>query len=126
MPTDLNSTMLFVARLLIGGGFLHAAVFNVPAFDRLTAFLASRGVPEARLALTVATAVQALASLLVILGLWVGLASIALIAFTIAVTLVFHNFWDFTGDERFTKRISFRINLIALGGLFALAAACGF
>lgn len=126
MPTDLPSVMLLVARLLIGGGFLHAAILNVPVFDRLTGFLASRGVPQARLSLTIATIIQAIASVCVILGLWVGWATLALIVFTVVVTVVFHNFWDFSGDERVTKRIAFRINLIALGGLFALAAAARF
>ena len=79
--------------------------------------------PYARLCLTLATAAQALASACIILGLWVPWATLVLIAFPLLVTPVFHNFWNFEGDQRFAKRVSFRINVIALGGLFALLSA---
>jgi putative oxidoreductase len=79
-------------------------------------------VPLPRLSLIVATAVQAAAAVAMILGLWVGWAALALIAFTLASTPVFHNFWDFQGEERRLKGIPFRSNVIVLGGLAAMLA----
>lgn len=122
MPTDLPSPILFLARLLIGGAFLIAGIRNLPVLDRLAGFVGSRGVPMPRQALWLATAIQLVASVLVIIGVWLVPATLGLIAFIIGATVIFHHFWDFQGEERVTKRNSFSSNVIILGGLLALLA----
>lgn len=122
IPTDLIGWLDLIARVLIGAMNLDAAIRNIPHLQRLSAHVASRGFPFAYPGTAAATALQAVCSLLVIVGVFTPWAVIGLILFTIPATWLFHNFWDMEGEERTAKRISFRINIVVLGGLFALLA----
>ena len=123
MPTDLPSFLLLLARLLLGGAFLYAAYGNFRHFDKAAGFLAGRGVPQPQLVMGAGLAVHAVSSLLVILGLWTALGAAGLIVFIVAATLIYHNFWDFQGQDRVNKRNAFNSNVIITGGLLALLAA---
>ncbi|RUY50235.1 DoxX family protein, partial [Mesorhizobium sp. M7A.F.Ca.CA.001.05.1.1] len=94
MPADLPSTLLFLARLLLGGAFVFAGLRNIQNAAFLTQLMAARGVPQARLALWTGIVLQVAAGVLVIAGLWTALAATVLLLFLIVATPMFHNFWD--------------------------------
>ncbi|TIU37308.1 MAG: DoxX family protein, partial [Mesorhizobium sp.] len=103
MPADLPSTLLFLARLLLGGAFVFAGLRNIQNAAFLTHMMAARGVPQARLALWLGIVLQIAAGVLVIAGLWTALAAAVLLLFLIVATPMFHNFWDHQGPDRASR-----------------------
>ena len=59
-----------------------------------------------------------------ILGIWTRWAAVILIAFTIAATLMFHNFWASPAPQVQVQTINFLKNL-GLIGAFAMIAVLG-
>ncbi|TRC78743.1 DoxX family protein [Mesorhizobium sp. WSM4307] len=117
MPTDLPSILLFVGRLVLGGAFVFAGLRNILNAAFLTALMAARGVPQARLALWAGIVLQIIAGVLVMAGLWTALACAVLVLFLIVATPMFHNFWDHQGPDR-AARINGFVGNVALGGGF--------
>lgn len=109
-------------RLLIGGVFVFAGWRNIRAFPILAGVIAARGLPFAPVLLRAAIALQLGAGALVIAGMWLMPAALALIAFLMAATYLFHNFWDHQGLDR-TNRINGLASNVALVGSFLLVAA---
>ncbi|WP_442583007.1 DoxX family membrane protein [Mesorhizobium sp. ASY16-5R] len=83
--------------------------------------MAARGVPMAKPVLYAGIVLQILAGLLLVAGLWVPCAALALIVFLIAATPMFHNFWDFQGPERAAKFNGWISNAAITGGLLIAA-----
>lgn len=113
-----------LGRLLLGGAFVFAGLRNLGSMPFLTDALRARGVPLASLVLMTGIAIQCVAGLLLILGLYSAFAALALIAFLIVATLIFHNFWDYQGEER-VAHLNGVITNTALAGSFLLALANG-
>ncbi|WP_027035001.1 DoxX family protein [Mesorhizobium ciceri] len=122
MPADLPSTLLFLARLLLGGAFVFAGLRNIQNAAFLTQMMAARGVPQARLALRLGIVLQIAAGVLVIAGLWTALAAAVLLVFLIVATPMFHNFWDHQGPDRASRINGFVGNVALSGGFLTLIA----
>lgn len=122
MPADLPSTLLFLARLLLGGAFVFAGLRNIQNAAFLTQMMAARGVPQARLALWLGIVLQIAAGVLVISGLWTAIAAAVLLVFLIVATPMFHNFWDHQGPDRASRINGFVGNVALSGGFLTLIA----
>ncbi|RWN30057.1 MAG: DoxX family protein [Mesorhizobium sp.] len=122
MPADLPSTLLFLARLLLGGAFVFAGLRNIQNAAFLTQMMAARGVPQARLALWLGIVLQVTAGVLVIAGLWTAIAAAVLLVFLIVATPMFHNFWDHQGPDRASRINGFVGNVALSGGFLTLIA----
>ena len=61
--------------------------------------------------------------MLLILGLKTRWAAIALAAFTLAATYLFHAFWAMPEAQKAMQSLMFQKNLAIVGGLLALAVA---
>ena len=122
MPVDLPSTLLFLGRLLLGGGFVFAGLRNIQNAAFLTQLMAARGVPQARLMLWLGIVLQVAAGVLVIAGLWTAIACAALLLFLIVATPMFHNFWDHQGPDRASRINGFVGNVALSGGFLTLIA----
>ena len=125
MPADLPSTVLFLGRLLLGGAFVFAGLRNIQNAAFLTGLMAARGVPQARLALWAGIALQTVAGLVMMAGLWTAIACAVLVLFLIVATPMFHNFWDHQGPDR-ASRINGFVGNVALGGGFLTLIAQSF
>lgn len=111
-----------LGRALIGGLFVFGGVIHFFKLDLLTGIMAARGVPFPRLALIAGSVFQAAAGLLLILGIAVVPAAAGLIAFTIAASWMFLNFWDMQGEAREGAFNAFVTNGAVMGGLLVCAA----
>jgi len=110
---------LLVARVGIGTIFLASGLGKLAAWSGTAAFAGSRGVPEVLLA--VATALEFAGGLSLFLGWKTRLGAVALLAFLVPVTLVFHAFWAMPAAE--AEMIQFLKNLSIAGGVVAIFAA---
>jgi putative oxidoreductase len=122
MPTDLQTTIVFVARLLLGGAFLVAGLRNIGAINGLAGFIGTRGLPLPRLAAIIGVALEIVGGALVAIGPFALYGGLGLVVFCVLATLIFHNFWDYQGAERVTHLNAF-ISNTALSGGFLLVAA---
>ena len=122
MSAELTTALFVLGRLFLGGHFFISGIRNLGILELWTTRMEGRGVPQARTALTVGFAVQTLGGASVALGLWPALGGAALILFTITATVLWHNFWDHTGDER-RVHINFNLtNMALIGGLLLVIA----
>ena len=123
MPTDLTSTLIFLARLLMGGAFAFAGLRNLTNVPFLTGMMAARGVPQARAALLAGSVLQVVCGAMLVIGIWTALAAVALIVFLVVATWMFHNFWDRQGPERAAGINGVVSNVALLGGFLLIIAS---
>ena len=114
--------------LRITGRVLLALIFIVSGLGKLFHFhdsagmMASKGMPAASLLLAVAIAFEILGGLSVLTGFKARWGALALVAFLIPTTLIFHNFWAFQGMVQQDQMAHFMKNLGLMGGLLLLAS----
>ena len=118
----MTATLIIVGRFLLGFYFIQAGVRNFMKVPLHTDILTKKGLPFPREGLLVALAVQVLGGLSVALGIFPALGAIALIVFTIAANVLYHNFWSYQGAERTTHWNSVVTNLAIIGGFLLVIA----
>lgn len=117
--------LLLLARLLLSPIFLFSGVAKITNWSGTATHMAEEGMPAAHLLLAGAVAIELGAGLGVLLGCGTCWSALALIAFLVPATLVFHDFWAVEGDARQNQMQHFMKNLTIIGGLLALAAVGG-
>ncbi|HEV2516501.1 MAG TPA: DoxX family protein [Devosia sp.] len=122
------STLIFLAHLLLGGAFVVFGIRNIKAIPGLASFLAGRKVIQPETAARFGVALQIVGGALVVLAPFVPFAGVlgglALILFLVLATLLFHPFWEFSGEEQKPHVQSFIMNS-GLTGAFLLVIAYG-
>ena len=124
MPTDLSSTLYFIARLLLGGAFVMFAIRNfVVNVPRLTGIIENK-VPMARNVVLAGIALQFVGGLLSAIGPWQAIGGVLMIVFLVIATLLFHPMWKFAGADRAPHTVATLMNT-SLCGAFLLLVAGG-
>ena len=124
MATTLRSewgdAALLVGRACLAAIFLWSGVGKIGGFGGFAGNLAGQGLPLPMLAALVGIVLEAGGAALVMLGLLTRPAAAGLILFTIAATLIAHDFWALEGPERSMQQIQFMKNLGLIGGFLLL------
>ena len=111
-----------IGRILLALMFLGAGISKFGGLDGTVGYIASAGLPLPKL-LAIATAVlEVVAALMLIVGWQVRWAALALAAFTLLATLLFHNYWAMPAAQQFTQQLMFMKNLAIVGGLLVVFA----
>jgi putative oxidoreductase len=110
-----------IGRILLSLIFVMSGLQKITAWDQTAGYMAAKHMPVVPLFLTGAIALEVLGGLSVLTGFRARLGALALIVFLIPTTLIFHNFWAYTGQEQQMQMINFMKNLAILGGLFVVA-----
>ena len=118
----MTATLIIIGRVLLGIYFIQAGVRNFGKIPLHTGILEKRNVPMPRESLLLGLAVQVLGGLSVALGIFPAIGAVGLILFTIAATLLYHDFWRFPADERMSHWSSFVTNLALIGGFLLVIA----
>lgn len=116
--------VLITARVLMSIMFLLDGL-NILSQNLAVHEMAAHGVPASLIPLMIlgAQALQLVASLGLIFGIYPRLAALALILFLIPATLMAHAFWQAVGTPLFAVQvINFLKNVCMAGGLLFLAA----
>ena len=122
MPTTAQATLLVIGHLLLGGLFVYGGVRHLFILPALTQAVAGR-TPAPRLVILAGTALQICAGALLMAGLFVAAASLALVVFTAAACVLMLNFWDLPpGPEREAAKNQWLSNAAIVGGLLVSAA----
>lgn len=107
-----------VGRIALGAIFVISALGKLFNWRGMVGYAGTKGVPEALL--VIATALELLGGLSVILGFKARWGALALLIFLVPVTLVFHNFWAVAPAERQAQMVNFLKNLSIAGGALIL------
>jgi len=115
---------LLLARACIAPLFLYSGVGKILAFSATAGRLYGGADGFGRFLAGGAIAVELGCGVALLLGLFARSAAIALIFFTIAATLMFHNFWAAPEAQVTVQTINFLKN-VGLVGALALLATLG-
>jgi putative oxidoreductase len=121
---DAGSWLLLFARLSVAPLFLYSGIGKVMAFTATAARLYGGADGFGRFLAAGSIAVELGCGTALVLGLFARQAALILIPFTIAATLMFHNFWAAPEAQVVAQTINFLKNL-GLLGLLALIAHHG-
>ncbi|MBF6023124.1 DoxX family protein [Lysobacter niastensis] len=113
-----NQTPLFaIGRALLGALFLVSGIGKIFGFAGVAGWMASAGLPFASAFLVATIAIEVIGGLLLIIGWQSRWAALALAAFLVPVTAVFHGFWS-ADDAHFQEQLTaFLKNAAILGGM---------
>ena len=113
----LATTLIIIGRVIFGGFFLIAGIRNFMHFAERCDLSTNFGwrLPPALTA--TGFAVQLLGGLSLVLGLWTVIGALALIAFLIPATALFHNILMFKGKDRDPHLYLTLVNTTLIGGL---------
>lgn len=111
---------LLVGRLCLAAIFLWSGLGKIGSLGGFAGMLANQGLPAPMVAALVAVVLEAGGAALVIVGFLTRAAAAGLILFTIAATLIAHDFWTFEEPERSMQQIQFMKNLGLIGGFLLL------
>jgi putative oxidoreductase len=120
----LQGYVLLAMRLLVAPLFVYSGVGKILAFSVTASRLPGGAEGLGMLLAAGAIIVELGCSTALVLGIWTRWASLILIAFTVAATLMFHNFWASPAAQVQVQTINFLKNL-GLIGAFAMIAAFG-
>ncbi|RYE40489.1 MAG: DoxX family protein [Hyphomicrobiales bacterium] len=120
------STLFSLAHLLLGGAFVVFGIRNIKSIPGLASFLAGKKVAQPETAAKFGVALQIVGGALTMLAPFVPFAGLlgglALIVFLVLATVLFHPFWEFSGEEQKPHVQSFIMNT-GLSGAFLLVIA---
>ena len=108
------------ARASLGAIFFILGLTKVFGFAGVAGWMASSGLPFAKLLLVLTIAIEVGGGLLLIIGRQTRWAALALALFIVPVTLVFHAFWNADAASFQDQLTHFLKNLAIFGGLLLL------
>src|SRR3954464_15420612 len=107
-----------IGRVALGLIFAMSGFGKVAGWSGTAAYASSKGVPTSLLA--IATALELLGAVSVVLGFKARWGALALLIFLVPVTLVFHNFWAVAPAQQQDQLVNFLKNVAILGGILII------
>ena len=109
-------------RTLIALLFVPAGFAKTMAPAATAGFMASGGLPDWPALAMLVGLFEVTAGIALALGLGARWASLALAAFTLVASLLFHAYWTAPPEQQMVQQLLFFKNLAAVGGLLFIAA----
>lgn len=96
MTRPADSFVIFIARIALAVLFLWGGVMKLLGYAGFVGYLHSKGVPFVQIAAPIATAVEALGGLCLIVGFRIRALGLIMAAYTVATAVLGHDFWNVT------------------------------
>lgn len=123
MSTKFSGAAPAIGRLLLSAIFVMSGIHKLTAWQQTADQMQQEGMVAVEILLVGAIIFELGGGLSVLFGFKTWLGAFALIIFLIPTTLIFHDFWQYTGSAQQEQMIHFMKNLAIMGGLFALLGA---
>lgn len=123
--TNTSGTVALIGRVLLAAMFVLAGIDKITGFEGTAGYIASVGLPFAELLTVVTIAVEIGAGLALIVGFQARIAALLLAGFTLAASVLFHNFWTMPAEQAYVQQLMFMKNLSVAGGLLMIVALGG-
>ena len=108
---------VLIARILLALMFLLAGLSKFAGLEGTAGYIASKGLPLPQLLAIGTATLEVFGALLLIVGWQARWAALALAAFTLLATMLFHNFWAMPAEQQMMQQLMFMKNLSVVGGL---------
>lgn len=112
----------WVGRVLLSAIFIISGFSKIGNFGATRDVLLAHGVPVASLLLVGSILIEIVAGICVLIGLQARYSALILFLYLIPVTLIFHNFWAYSGVEHQMQLVNFLKNISIMGGLAQVMA----
>jgi len=122
MTDSTKSSLLLAGRFLLALMFILAGFGKLANADGTAQFIASGGLPNLPILALLVGLFEVLAGAALIVGFKARWAALALAAFTVVATLMFHAYWSKPADQQYLQQLMFLKNLAVVGGMLAVAA----
>lgn len=113
---------VLIGRVLLALMFVYAGFGKIGGFEGTAGYIASKHLPLPVVATVIAIVVELIGGLMVVVGWKTRLAALAVAAFTLVASVIFHDFWTMTGNAAMMNQLMFLKNIAVIGGLLVLAA----
>ena len=125
---DTAGRIVTLDTALLIGRILLVLVFVWSGFNKLTGLAGTATYIGGKLPMGAALApivavLEIAGGLLIAVGFQTRVASAVLLVFTLVATVVFHDFWNMTGQARSGNAINFYKNVALIGGFLILIGA---
>jgi len=113
----------FIGRVLLVFLFIYSGFNKIFGFQGTEAAIASKDVPLPVIATTIAILVECVGGAMIAFGWKARWAALAVAAFTLVATILFHDFWAMIDPAAIsTNKIMFLKNIAVIGGLLLVFA----
>jgi putative oxidoreductase len=111
-----------LGRLLLASIFVQAGIRKLGAIGATAATMSNHGIPASDILVWGVVALELGGGLMLATGLLARLVALALCLYTLALALIFHDFWNATGAAFGTERSFFFGHLEIMGGMLYVTA----
>jgi len=122
MTSSVQNTLSLVGRLLLAFLFLPAGLMKIAGFAGTVGYIGSVGLPLPQLGAVIAIVVEVGGGLALLAGFGTRIAALVLAIFTLAASILFHNYWGMPAEQAMVQQLMFFKNIAVVGGLLVLAA----
>ena len=112
----------FIGRLLIVYIFATSGLAKMVGWSGNVQYMSTRHLPLIPVLLAIAMLIEIVGSICLVTGLYARTAAFIMFLYLTSVTVLFHNYWAFSGMLAGTQETHFRKNLAIMGGLLMIAA----
>ena len=117
-----SAALVLTGRILLALMFVLAGFSKIGGVDGTTAYIASKGLPVPSLLAVATIALEVVGGLALRVGWQTRWAALALALFTLAASVIFHNFWALPAEQQMVQQLMFMKNLSVAGGMLVLSA----
>ncbi len=111
-----------IGRVLLALMFLIAGFSKLGGLEGTAGYIASKGLPMPQVLAIGAAVLEFVAAAMLIVGWQARWAALALAAFTLLASVLFHNFWAMPEAQKMMQQQAFLKNMAAIGGLLMVFA----
>lgn len=117
-----HPAVAFLGRLLITYIFATSGLAKILDWSSNVSYMNTRHLPMIPVLLGIALVIEVVGSICLVTGLFARVAAFVMFLYLTSVTVLFHNYWAFSGMAAGTQETHFRKNLAIMGGLLMIAA----
>jgi putative oxidoreductase len=110
------SLIFLLGRVLFSAIFLNSGIAHLTKLNAMAQYAGSMHVPEPKIATSVTGVMILLGGLSILLGIYVPLGSLLLVAFLVPVAILMHPFWKMTDPMMAAVQQAQFMKNIALAG----------
>jgi putative oxidoreductase len=119
MPNLFSASQL-IAHVLIGFYFVFAGFWNIYHWRPIVESMSQKNIPLPFLVLPCGIFWETVAGFMIMFGIYVKIAALVLIPFTIISVFIFHAFWNDRGEHRALNLSIFLANIFMTVGALLL------
>ena len=94
MTRAVDSGIILIARLALSVLFFWSGVMKLLGYGDFVGYLQAKGVPFVQIAAAVATAIEVIRGILLVVGFMIRPLGLLMAAYTIATAILGHDFWN--------------------------------